>query len=205
MPILDLTESNPTRAGLSYPAEIVEALADSRGAGLRSAACRIDRGASRRCAAITRRRGHTVEPENRVLLTASTSEAYAYLFKLLADPGDEVLAPRPSYPLFEFLASYGIAARGPLSAGLSRRLVDRLRCASRRRDRSHAGHYRGELRIIPPDLSSSRTNCDFSSASAGRAGWRFISDEVFADYAFAEDARPRSDSWQMRLTPWRFP
>ncbi len=48
--------------------------------------------------------GHDVEPD-RVLLTASTSEAYAYLFRLLADPGDEVLVPRPSYPLFEFLAA----------------------------------------------------------------------------------------------------
>ena len=48
--------------------------------------------------------GYAFEPE-RVLLTASTSEAYQYLFKLLADPGDEVLVPRPSYPLFEFLAT----------------------------------------------------------------------------------------------------
>ena len=48
-------------------------------------------------------RGHTV-PVERILLTASTSEAYAYLFKLLTNPGDEVLVPRPSYPLFEFLA-----------------------------------------------------------------------------------------------------
>ena len=50
------------------------------------------------------RAGQAVAPE-RVLLTASTSEAYAYLFKLLADPGDDVLVPRPSYPLFEFLAN----------------------------------------------------------------------------------------------------
>ena len=42
---------------------------------------------------------------DRILLTASTSEGYAYLFKLLTDPGDHVLVPRPSYPLFEFLAT----------------------------------------------------------------------------------------------------
>ena len=41
----------------------------------------------------------------RVVLTASSSEAYSWLFKLLCDPGDEILTPRPSYPLFEFLAA----------------------------------------------------------------------------------------------------
>jgi aspartate/methionine/tyrosine aminotransferase len=49
-------------------------------------------------------RGIDVDP-GCILLTSSTSEAYAWLFKLLADPGDEVLVPRPSYPLFEFLAA----------------------------------------------------------------------------------------------------
>ena len=101
--ILDLTESNPTRAGLVYPRELVESLADPRAlaydpqpSGLfkaREAVCRYYAAA-----------GHSVEPGS-VLLTASTSEAYAYLFKLLTDPGDEVLTPRPSYPLFEFLAA----------------------------------------------------------------------------------------------------
>ena len=46
----------------------------------------------------------TAVPVDRILLTASTSEAYAYLFKLLTNPGDEILVPRPSYPLFQFLA-----------------------------------------------------------------------------------------------------
>lgn len=49
------------------------------------------------------RRGSAISPEQ-IFLTTSTSEAYSYLFRLLCDPGDEVLVPRPSYPLFEFLA-----------------------------------------------------------------------------------------------------
>ena len=101
--ILDLTESNPTRAGLSYPGgAILGALADSRAlvyepqpAGSAEARSTV--------AGYYRERGQNVAPE-RILITTSTSESYAYLFKLLADPGDEVLAPRPSYPLFEFLA-----------------------------------------------------------------------------------------------------
>jgi len=95
--LLDLTESNPTRAGFTWPSDLLFALADERGMryepdprGLMSA---------RESVAKYQRVG-----ADRVLLTASTSEAYGYLFKLLADPGDEVLAPRPSYPLFDFLA-----------------------------------------------------------------------------------------------------
>ena len=102
--VLDLTESNPTRAGLAYPeSEIREALAGP-------AALRYDpqpRGLLTAREAISQyyaERGVEIAA-SRILLTASTSEAYAYLFKLLADPGDEVLVPRPSYPLFEFLAA----------------------------------------------------------------------------------------------------
>src|SRR5208283_149030 len=102
-PILDLTESNPTRAGVEYPTdEIARLLSDPRSltyepepAGLPAAREAV--------ASYYGDRGEAVDPE-RILLTASTSEGYAYLFKLLANPGDEVLVPRPSYPLFEFLA-----------------------------------------------------------------------------------------------------
>ena len=98
--ILDLTESNPTRAGLPYPHdEITAAFDDPRilqyepnPAGLRSTR-----------ESICRHWGENLDPD-RLLLTASTSEAYMYLFKLLTEPGDEILVPRPSYPLFEFLA-----------------------------------------------------------------------------------------------------
>ena len=115
-------------------------------------------------------RGHTVEPE-RMLLTASTSEAYAYLFKLLADPGDEVLVPRPSYPLFEFLAAMESVRVTSVSAGVSRRLGDRLRCAGGRRHGPHARHRPGESEqshgIVP---EAGRTAV--SLALCQRAAWR---------------------------------
>lgn len=100
--ILDLTQSNPTRAGFAHPPEVLSALAEPSGAvyapepfGLSAARAAVARDYARR--------GVTIDP-GRVILTASTSEAYSYLFKLLCDPGDEVLVPVPSYPLFDHLA-----------------------------------------------------------------------------------------------------
>ena len=101
--MLDLTESNPTHAALTYPPEIVNSLAGDRVLTYEPAPA----GTMEAREAVSdyyRSRGTKVSP-GRILLTASTSEAYAYLFKLLANPEDEVLAPRPSYPLFEFLAA----------------------------------------------------------------------------------------------------
>src|ERR1700730_14189670 len=102
--ILDLTVSNPTEACVRPDAEIVlAALANPeamhydpqpRGLlGARQAVCRYYR------------ESHAVDLDaERLILTTSTSEAYSYVFRLLCNPGDEILVPKPSYPLFEFLA-----------------------------------------------------------------------------------------------------
>lgn len=103
--IFDLTESNPTAAGLDYPAEeILQALAQP-------AALRYEpnpRGlliARQAVAEYYQQRGEKVDPDH-IHLTVSTSEAYMFLFKLLTDNGQNVLVPQPSYPLFEFLAGF---------------------------------------------------------------------------------------------------
>ena len=102
-PILDLTEANPTRAGLQYPPELLGALAQA-GALVYEPAPRGLLRAREAVAGYYAERNLHVRPEH-ICLTASTSEAYAYLFKLLCDHGDEVLVPQPSYPLFDFLAA----------------------------------------------------------------------------------------------------
>ena len=101
--IFDLTASNPTTVGLAYPAEdILPALTqpqilqyEPEPRGLLSTRQAV--------AEYYRRRGAAVTLEQ-ICLTASTSEAYTFLFKLLADPGQNILVPQPSYPLFDFLA-----------------------------------------------------------------------------------------------------
>ena len=99
------------------------------------------------------RRGAPLGPD-RVLLHASTSEAYGFLFKLLCDPGDEVLVPRPGYPLFEFLAGLESVARAQLPARPRRRVAPRPRGAraARSRPRTRArrrGEPRQPDRLVP--------------------------------------------------------
>jgi hypothetical protein len=183
--ILDLTESNPTHAGLSYPtAEILAALGDAR-------SLRYDpspAGAAEARAAVASyyaSRGVNVAAD-RIVLTASTSEAYGYVFKLLADAGDEVLVPRPSYPLFEFLArleslrvveyalEYDAGWRIDFAA-IEAALTPRTRAIVLVNPNNPTGSFlkTGELdRLV--------------ALAAGR-GLALVSDEVFSDYAFAPD------------------
>jgi aspartate/methionine/tyrosine aminotransferase len=103
--LLDLTVSNPTRAGLRYDeAQILQSLASPQAMDYNPQ----PRGLLRARTAVAEyyRAQHGIEnldPE-RLILTTSTSEGYSFVLRLLCNPGDELLVPKPSYPLFEFLA-----------------------------------------------------------------------------------------------------
>jgi alanine-synthesizing transaminase len=101
--LLDLTASNPTTIGLQYECErILRALQHPRALEYEPASKGI-LPARQAVAGYYAERGIRLSAEH-IVLTVSTSEAYSYCFRLLCDPGDEVLVPQPSYPLFEFLA-----------------------------------------------------------------------------------------------------
>jgi aspartate/methionine/tyrosine aminotransferase len=101
VPYVDLTESNPTRAHLAYPGDLLHALSDA--SALRYEPQPFGMASARQAVATDQgRRGARID-SSRVVLTSSSSEAYSWLFKLLCNAGDRVLVPRPSYPLFEHL------------------------------------------------------------------------------------------------------
>lgn len=99
--VFDLTQTNPTRIVEAYPADLLTPLGDPRGRRYAPAAFGLLEARAAVAAAYVRQR--TPVSADRTILTASTSEAYALLFKLLCDPGDAVLVPQPSYPLFDLL------------------------------------------------------------------------------------------------------
>lgn len=185
-PLVDLTESNPTVVGLPYPRDaILAALADPRALtyeptphGLPAARAAV--------AAYYARHGHAVDPA-RVTLTASTSEAYAWLFKLLCDPGDDVLVPTPSYPLFDYLAA--LECVRPVTYPLRYHAgwfldVEEVR-------RALTPRTRAILVVNPNNPTGSFLTRDEARALCDLAAARdlaLVSDEVFADYAFSPDA-----------------
>ena len=103
LPIADLTASNPTRCGFAYDRGLLAALSDPQAldydpqprgvAAAREAVCRYYAG-----------HGVALDPRQ-VVLTTSTSEGYSFLFRLLCDPGAEILVPQPGYPLFDYLSA----------------------------------------------------------------------------------------------------
>jgi aspartate/methionine/tyrosine aminotransferase len=174
----DLTVSNPTACGVAYPPELLAALGDS--AGLRYSPDPRGLRAARAAVAAEYRRHGVMVDAGRVVLTASTSEAYAFLFKVLCDPGDRVLTPLPSYPLFEHLARVEGVVCEPyhLEAEGGWRLDPGDLAAAPEAVRAvvvvHPNNPTGSL-VAPADAAALAALCR-------RRGWALIADEVFLDY-----------------------
>lgn len=180
---LDLTVSNPTSAGIPYAPGITDALVRSCDV-LRYEPLAFGLASARNAvSALWRERGLTV-PEERIALTASTSEAYAVSFKLLCDPGDEVLVPAPSYPLFEHLAGLESVRVVPYRLGYDGAwFVDVNEIAARRSERTRA-----VVVVTPNNPTGSYLKRDELTRLAA-LGLPILSDEVFGEYALAADSR----------------
>ena len=185
--LLDLTESNPTRCGFDYPAtEFLSALSQS-------GVIRYDpnpRGlltARQAVADYYQTRQQMIDPAQ-IFLTASTSEAYAWLFKLLTDPGDEILVPQPSYPLFEFLAALEGVELQPYQ-------LDYLHPRGWRMDfdslaQAVTPRTRAVILVNPNNPTGSYLKQSESAQLAAfcrRHNLALIVDEVFSDYALLDD------------------
>lgn len=176
--VLDLTISNPIAAGFPFPEEALGATLGGPGV---SGYAPDPTGSLQAREAVAAWHGGKVAPEH-IVLTASTSEGYGWLFKLLCDPGDEVLVPSPSYPLFEWLARLeGVSARPVPSffherwnldlGALEKAVQPRTRAIVAVNPNNPTGHFlsRSEWRAL--------------AELCGRKDLALIVDEVFADYA----------------------
>ena len=179
-PLVDLTESNPTAAGIELPGgDVAAALAAGAGGPYRPEPRGLP-SARAAAAAVFAGRGAPVDP-GRVVMTASTSEAYAMLFKLLCDPGDDVLVPRPSYPLFEQLARLeGVEARSYRLGPAPGFELDPDRVEVEIGPRTRA------VVVVSPNnptgqIASMAALAELSELCA-RRGLALVSDEVFAGY-----------------------
>ena len=185
-PTIDLTQSNPTQAGIAYPPDLLRPLSDASALryepepfGLREAREAV--------AADYRRRGADVGTDH-ILLTASSSEAYGYLFKLLCDPGDRVLVPRPSYPLFDFLAGLESVAVGHYPLRYDGEWHVDLPALAQ----AVTARTRAIVVVNPNNPTGSYLKRDEAAAIqeiAESQGAAVVADEVFADYAFGHDPR----------------
>lgn len=178
LPVADLTASNPTKLGLSPLAEAAAALAavwpdayEPHPRGMPSAREAV--------AGMLAARAPRVDP-GRIVLTSSTSEGYALLLKLLADPGDALLFPAPSYPLLEPLArAEGVEARAYRLAYDGAWHLDRDAFAER---------ARGARAVVLVEPNHPTGSCldtadrAFVEETAEREGLAIVSDEVFGDH-----------------------
>jgi alanine-synthesizing transaminase len=187
-PIVDLTVSNPTQCGFHYDAEhILRAFQNPNALTYEPEATGL-LGAREEVARYYKEdHGVTVDPEA-VLLTTSTSEAYTYVFRLLCDPHDEILVPKPSYPLFDFLGELQDVSLVPYSLeyahgwfvdfpSLVRAVTPRTRAVLLVHPNNPTGSYvRREERQRLNELCR-------------ESGLALVVDEVFLDYALTNEGR----------------
>ncbi len=177
-PLLDLTVSNPTRCGFAYPE------ADIRAALSAPSVLQYDpdpQGSLVARGAIAQHHGHGLRAED-LVLTASTSEGYALLFKLLGDPGDDVLVPSPSYPLFEWLARL----EGLRAIPVPTYFQDRWHLDGEALEAAVSERTRAIVVVNPNNPTGqflARHEWSMLTSLCARRGLALLVDEVFADYA----------------------
>lgn len=184
----DLTVTNPTRVGLAGSPETLAALSDP--AGLTYDPAPFGMTSAREAVASEISSGGVTIDASRIVLTASTSEAYSLLFKLLCDPGDSVLTPEPSYPLFELLTRLDSVVSAPYQLehhgvwSIDRASVTAAVATAR---------ARAILVVSPNNPTGSMLRSadhEWLVAFAREHDLALISDEVFSGYPI----EPRSDA-----------
>jgi aspartate/methionine/tyrosine aminotransferase len=184
----DLTETNPTRVNLDYPDSLMRAMGDSR--SLRYHPEALGSGDARIAIAAHLSAGSRVS-EQQLVITASTSEAYSFLFKLLCNPDDEVLVPRPSYPLFDLLTT--LDAVRPVHYHLD---AAGAWCIDRSSVEAGLSHRTRAVLIVSPNNPTGSMlrgpDREWLVSLAQSRDLALVSDEVFADYPLA--VRPDSTS-----------
>jgi len=197
--LLDLTESNPTRVGLDYDMWVLEPLSS-----LAALEYRPDpRGLVNTREAIARyyrERGALNAPDiDRIVLTTSTSEAYSFVFRLLCDPGDEVLVPAPSYPLLNFLASIQDVQLRPYSL-----IYDHGWHLDMHSLKQAVGGRSRALIVVHPNNPTGSFVKQEEMTALGELcrehELALIADEVFLDYALDGKSRPSFSSTDDALT-----
>jgi aspartate/methionine/tyrosine aminotransferase len=188
-PLLDLTVSNPTECGFEYDSSaILNALSNPAALSYEPNPRGLE-SARRAVAGYYADRGDDVSIED-IFLTTSTSEAYSYVFRTLCDPGDELLIPSPSYPLFDFLADIQDVklARYPLLYdhgwqidfhSLLQAITPRTRGVIVVNPNNPTGHF-----AKPAEIAKLNSIC-------AERGLAIIADEVFLDFSLGEN-RPAS-------------
>ncbi len=185
--LLDLTASNPTECGFEYArGAILEALANPAALNY-SPDARGLRTAREAVAGYYAAHGAAIALDD-IILTTSTSEAYSFAFRALCNPGDEVLIPEPSYPLFEFLAEIQDVrlVRYPLVYdhgwqidfnALEGAITDRTRAVIVVHPNNPTGHY-----VKARELEALNQACAARELA-------IIADEVFLDFGLTDEAR----------------